>query len=116
MFDSIPVVEMVGVDETNERVIRTIGYVEQLRDGTLKTFVVCDTVPDNDRIYYSDTCKDCTAYPTLTLALALADELRDVCENVTPALWYSAVGDGMTSAPDMREAVCAALHKYGVDA
>lgn len=116
MFDSIPVVEMIGVDETNERVIRTIGYVEQLRDGTLKTFVVCDTVLDDDRIYYSDTCKDCTAYPTLTLALALADELRDVCENVTPALWYSAVGDGITDAPDMREAVVAALHKYGVDA
>lgn len=116
MFDSIPVVEMIGVDETNERVIRTIGYVEQLRDGTLKTWVVCDTVPDYDRIYYSDTCEDCTAYPTLTLALALANELRTVCKHVAPALWYSAVGDGETTAPDMREAICAALHKYGVDA
>lgn len=114
MFDLIPVFECIGVDDQHSRVIRTLGYVEQLHDGTLKARVYCDTVPDHRRVYTASLCMDCTAYPTSTLADMLTGMCDTVYKLVTPMLWYSTEGDGMNAAPDMVKAIIGALSKYEV--
>lgn len=116
MFDAIPVLEVIGVDEKNDRVIRTLGYVEQLRDGTLKATVHCDAVSDNKRVYSASVCADCTAYPTTKLETLLGELLDTVSKHVAFMLWYSAVCDGTPDAPNMRYAITGALRKYGIDA
>ena len=113
MFDLIPVLEVVGMDNKN-RTIRTLGYVEQLYDGTLKVTVHCDTVPEYRRVYSASVCEDCTPYPTGTLASILADMLETVGKHVSFMLWYTPCGDGKTQAPNLDNAIVLALHKYGV--
>lgn len=114
MFDAIPIFETIGVDEKHDRAIRTLGYVEQLHDGTLKASVHCDTVSENRRVYSASVCADCTAYPTQTLASLLTELLDTVQKHVALVLWYSPCGDGKTHAPDLSNAIVLAFHKYHV--
>lgn len=116
MFDAIPVIEVVGVDEKNDRVIRTLGYVEQLHDGTLKASIYCDTVSDYKRVYNASVCADCTAYPTMTLETLLSELLDTVSKHVKFMLWYSPCGDGKAHAPNLNNAIVLALHKYNIGA
>lgn len=113
MFDLIPVLEAVGMDD-KDRTIRTLGYVEQLYDGTLKVTVHCDTVPEYRRVYSASVCEDCTPYPVQTLALMLSHMLEIVGKHVTFMLWYTPCGDGKTQAPNLNNAIVMALHKYNV--
>lgn len=113
MFDAIPVLETVGMDK-NDRVIRTLGYIEQQHDGTLKATVHCDTVPEYKRVYSATVCADCTAYPTQTLGKLLAELLDTVGKHVDFMLWYTPCGDGKTHAPNLNNAIVLTLHKYNV--
>lgn len=114
MFDAIPVLEAIGADKNSDRIIRTLGYVEQLSDGTLKATVHCDIVSDTRRVYSASVCADCTAYPTQTLESLLAELLDTVDKHVEQLFWYTPRGDCKADMPCISNSIVLALHKYNV--